>query len=772
MDLPTDAIYVDVTDRFFRSVEGMKPGNVVASQYFDMLEGSRAIEIGNLRLDTGLIKLKQEEIMFDAAAPQDVDNVLGSMNHITMSLMSWFSGSSLPVTLLSNRYVLDFLQSYHRSGGQLDKTSLVNHRLHKDGFTEPDSDESLLVNKVLRAFVAGICKFSGVVREIALNVLYDEEDLTTRNMDLDMLSAVDPSVIIETIEEAKAWVQVKEKSGLLIDYLSLAAALVSICDVVRSTISLYYPGEKLSFPCIENIKELAKKLENENLGLGPELSVSKFVQTDCNNKHIPYDNFLVEQKKAYTDLWKMAAEIETFVTAFSKFDNVRQLQSFLRFSMAPRMTADYSSVARGFYQLFFIRDDKSIVGSEESVGSTAIRLMENLSCAGTSVLDTASWKIPEEDPFKKEQMHRDALSRIGALLDDIENAMYKMLSNYGNNKCRQRQFDNQTIVIWDTLQYTSENLELYLFSKFAIGDRLAPDSMEPALPVTAFAYHTKLNVMLETILSGFELNLYKPFEAAQMYWYASYLAENDHANISVRVKQINNGKLASVSSLAKKIKKAKAGPKKEEFKKLHKALTEAAVPQVKNNMSYIEQFLEPSILAIQMLCIAVSQTLLLYQSLGANMGKPPAIVDDELLYNLRMKPWRSVEVPACPSFTEYQEATEFYTSFGKLGPDMKKQRYIDVIGDLRRNFSGALQLLSDIVEKFDTDSMKSFFKGSEKDARSWYDNIRKTCGAYLEELQSLESKIKTDSVESDTKVKISETYHEYFPIYTMVTKQK
>lgn len=89
-------------------------------------------------------------------------------------------------------------------------------------------------------------------------MLYDEEDLTTRNMDLDMLSAVNPSIILETIEEAKACIQGKEKSGLLIDYLSLAAALVSICDVVRSTISLYYPGEKLSFPCIENIKELAK----------------------------------------------------------------------------------------------------------------------------------------------------------------------------------------------------------------------------------------------------------------------------------------------------------------------------------------------------------------------------------------------------------------------------------------------------------------------------------------------------------------------------------
>lgn len=759
---------MDVTERFFRAVDAMKPGNVVASQYFDMLEGSRAIEMGNHRLDTGLIQLKEEEIMFDAAEPQNAESVAGSMNHITTLLMLWFLGLSLPVTLLSNRYVLDFLQNYNRNGGQFAESTFVNHRLHKDGIPELDLYESLLVHKVLRAFVAGICKFSGFVRDVALNVLYDEEDLTTRNMDLDMLTKVDAGEILKTIEEAKAWVQGKEHSEILIDFLSLSAALVSLCGVVHSTTNLYVPGEAFSNPCIEEIKKIAKKLENASLGLGPKWSVSRFVQTDCNNKHIPYENFLVDQKKAYNDLHNMAAEIGAFLKAFAGFDNARQLHSFLRFSMAPRMTAEYSSVARGFYQLYFIRDDKSIAGLEESVGSTAIRFMENLSCAGTSVLDTISWKMPGEDPFKQEQMHRDALTRIGALLDDIENAMYKLLSNYGNNKCRQRQFDNQTIVTWDTLQFTSENLELFLFSKFAIGDRLAPDSMEPALPITAFAYHTKLNVMLETVLRGFELELYKPFEAAQMFWYASYLAENDHANISVRVKQINKGKLASVLSLAKKIKKAKAGPKKEELKKTHRALADTAVPQVQRNLQYIEEFLEPSILATQMLCIAISQTLLTYELLGAKMGKPSALVSDEHLFNLRMKPWGSVEVPACPGFSEYKQATEFYTSFEKLGPDMKKKKYQEIISDLKRTFDGAKELLHGIIGRFENGSMKTFFKGSEQDARLWFENICMTCEAYQAELNTVELKIGASV--GDYEVKILSSHHEYFPVYAMVKR--
>lgn len=766
---------MDVTDKFFRAVDAMAPGNVVASPYFDMLEGSRAIEMGNRRLDTGLIALDTDDIMFDASAAQTVAEVAGSMNHITRLLMLWFLGLSLPVTLLSNRYVLDLLQSYQRNNGQFVKTSLVNHRLHKESLPEETLYHALLVNKVLRAFVAGICKFSGQVREVALNVLYDEEDLTTRNMDLDLLSATESKVILGTINEAKEWLenQEEETPEILIDFLSLAASLVSMCDIVRSSITLFKPKEPLSYPCLDEIKTLALKFQKKDLGLGPENSVSKFVQADCNNKHIPYENFLLEREQAYGDLHNMVAEIEAFVTAFSKFENVRQLESYLRYTMAPRMTADYSAVSRGFYQLFFIRDDKSIAGLEESVGSIAIRLMESLCCAGTSVLDTVSWNIPEEDPVRKETMHRDALSKVGALLDDIENAMYKFLSNYGNNKCRQRQFDSQTIVLWDTLQFNAENIEFHLYSKYSIGDKMAPDSLDPALPITAFAFHTKLHIMLQAVLSGFELNLYKPFEASQMYWYASYLAENDHANVSIRVKQINKGKLASALSLAKKVKKAKAGPKKEELKRLHRALNETAVPQVQKNLQYIEQYLEPSILATQNLCLSISQIMLLYQLLGADLSKPPAIVDDEHLYNLRMKPWRSVEVPPCPSFKEFQDATEFYANFSKLGLELRKKKFTDIIGTLKQKLTEALQIFGGITDSFkNEEQLGAFFKGGEANAKQWFEKLKKTAVAYQVELGTLLRIVQQDGKGENYKVEVSSTYHAFFPIYSLIEKKQ
>lgn len=765
-----DTLYEDVTDSFFKAVDAMKPGNVVSSPYFDMLEGSRALEVGNRRLDTGLIELTSEEINFDASAPRSVSEVAGAMNHITMLLMLWFLSLSLPVTLYSNRYVLDFLESYKRNGGQFEMTSFVNYRLHKTPVPEDTLFQALLVGKVLKAFVAGICKFAGLVRAVALNVLYDEEDLTTRNMDLDLLSAIDSSVIQKCIEEAQIWLRENNQEGAegLIDFLDLASSLLSMCEIVECSIPLFQDKESPSFECLAKLKALAKKLEKQDFSLGPEHSVSKFAQVDCNNKCIPYDLFLLEKERAYGDLHQMVEEIEAFVTAFTQFENVTQLESYLRYTMAPRITSDYSAVARGFFQLFLIRDDKSIVGLAESVGSITIRLMESLCCAGTSILDTVSWRIQDEDSFKRDMKQRDALSKIGSLLDDYENAIYKLLSNYGNNKCRQRQFDNQMIVLWDTLQYNAENIEVQLFSDYGIGDKMAPDSPSPALPITAFAYHTKLQIMIETALSGFELNLYKPFEASQMYWYAAYLAENGHANVQGRVKNINQGKLASALSLSKKIKKVKAGPKKEELKKQLKTLNEDTVPQVRKNLEYIEKFLEPSLLALQLLCLTVSQIILLYQLLGAHLKKPKALVDDEHLYNLRMKPWRSVEVPACPAYKEFQEASAFYEGLSKLGPDMKIVQFSKIVDTLKAKLVESLQIFGGIADAIKNEEFAdAYFKGAQADVRKWFENLRKSGVAYQVELGNLMKILHKKERTEGYEVSISTSYHAYFPIYTM-----
>ncbi|KAM9915221.1 hypothetical protein OXX80_014205, partial [Metschnikowia pulcherrima] len=92
----------------------MEDGKIVATSNFDMLEGARALEMGNARLDTGLLKLTKAELSFDSSKGQPLSAVVSTMNKLFISYMSWLEGSSLSVTILSCRYVLDFLQSYRR----------------------------------------------------------------------------------------------------------------------------------------------------------------------------------------------------------------------------------------------------------------------------------------------------------------------------------------------------------------------------------------------------------------------------------------------------------------------------------------------------------------------------------------------------------------------------------------------------------------------------------------------------------------------------------
>ena len=89
----------------------MPAGRVQVSPYFDMIEGTRALEIGNKSLDTGLIDLKPSDVYFDCAESRSLPEVAAVMDALLRSFMAWLDGLSLLVTVLSCRYVYEILHN-------------------------------------------------------------------------------------------------------------------------------------------------------------------------------------------------------------------------------------------------------------------------------------------------------------------------------------------------------------------------------------------------------------------------------------------------------------------------------------------------------------------------------------------------------------------------------------------------------------------------------------------------------------------------------------
>lgn len=764
--------YVDVTARFFAAVDAIERGRVKVSPYFDMLDGARALEVGNPRLDTGLIHLSDAELQFDTAQPQLLATVVGVMNELVVLYTSWINGLSLLVTVLACRYVLDFLHNY-KAQGLLRAATMVNPRLHRE-HPEGDSVEHGLVNVVLRAYVVGMCKLIGSTIRIGINVLYDEEDLTTRSMDLDFLLQVLPQIAAAEVELAEKWLAQQEllrgdtNYSTAMDFLRMAKNVAQLERVWLIEIDFPHQVDEPYIPYIDGALEALRKLQKLQLHHSvPTGAVSRFVQLDSNNKNIPCDIVRMDDAKAYEDLVSLLDTVRTMVHDFYKIHDMAQLQSYLRYSVSLKMSAQANAVARGIFQLFFIRDDKSILGLNERVSTLSIRFMEMISACGNPILEPAEWNIQGDNASL---IRAQCQNLLLLLFDDVEAAFYLLLNVVGNNRCRQRQLQNKNIILWDSLQFKAENTELELFSH-GIGDRLSPSvDDQPALGISSFVFYIKLEIMIEVALSGFEHNIYKEHEADLMFWYASELLAQLHQHIGGRIRDINQGKIQLIQSLQKRIKKTKAGPKKDAMKRNHKYLVERVLPQLENNIILIDKVAAPAKLGLFHLCIGIAYTIQLMRVVfHMEQSLPEKLVDEESQFKLRMKPWSSVGTPELPSFEKFQRERDVIIKVRKLEGNVKKAALQALIASAKRQLTNANRSIKEVFNSLETETLlkSKVSLESSRDVVDWYSNVIKTSDMYQAQLAKMTTIL---DLADEYEAKPVKGYSSFFPIYSITKK--
>lgn len=749
----------------------MANGKVAASPHFDMLDGARAVEMGNVKLDTGLIELKPEDLVFDSCLPQNLASVALIMDTIFVSYMSWLHGLSLLVTVLSVRYVLDFLENY-QAYPVVASAGFVNSRIHPSDYVRGHTYEDNLVNIALRGFVVGMCKHIGFCRNVGTSVLYDEEDLTTRLMDFDFLSQITLEAATAEIEKAQAWVRSTQKLdtdsnlNVCLQYLEFLKQLVCLEYLLTLQVKLF-SASTLKVECLAQASKIMEELENFQVSELPEGTISRFVQLDCNNKHIPCENFSISREEAIANFQNFGKNVQDFVDQITLIKHAGQLDTLIRFSVAPNMTSKYLVIARGLLQLFLIRDDKSIAGLDESIGTISMKLMERFSTCGNSIFKPDEWNI--QGKGNPDEIRQILLSKVSQLIDDVENAMYQKLSACGNNRCRQRQLNNRNIVVWDSLQFNAEKTEQEVFEN-GIGDKFDPSVEEPALGISSFVYHQKLEVMTDVVLAGFEQEIYKSFEAANMYYYAAYLAQISHLHLTLRVVGVNMGKLASIGSMSKKLKKLKAGPKKDQLRRQIRYMEDDVAPQIKRNIFFAQEFLAPASQALFFVCYSVSNAIEAMHSFSHLPEQDlDSLVNKEVLFNLRMKPWSSVGVPEMPTYAMLERRKAPYKVTAKTAAKIS--------ADVKLTLIQALKMCGDIVKKIQkgviTDengqefnlAEELIYAGGEESVVSYFGALQKTCVAYSVETSRL-AKFGSEKLKLVTK----KGYHAYFPIYSLEIK--
>lgn len=725
--------HTDITRTFFAAVDAMPRGRIAVSPHFNMLDGARALEVGNPRLDTGLMPVRAVDVAFDVKKELDLAQVAAVMNRLVVLYTDWLGGLPLLVTVLSCRYVVDYLEKMdteviagcsNGSSAELNACDGANDNSTSNGQTDGAGGP---VANVLRPFVAALCFVVGFTRDVALSVLYDEEDVTTRAMDF-TFSRERPAAVAEQLDAAAAWLDVPDRNKHALaaaarDLVRLARRLVALLAVLEVRGGIFAaPGAAIESICsvMADAEKIAVRLQPLKHAPVPDGSFSHFVQLYCNNRHIPGKVVEGNQDGAYGEVARTVASVRLFVEALLRVRTSRHLHTYLEYT-APQMALRFGVVARGLFQLYLVRDDRSLAALAETVLSFAEALADGL-CARDAV--------PLFRPDLWPEAARDAAQDRALLLcADLETTVFHQLGAWAANPCRRRQLDSRAIVMWDLLQATAEQLEVELFSH-GVGDRLP--SEEPALAVLSFVYYQKLVVMADVASAGFAHELYMPGEAAQMMWLLGYLHQHAHEHLTRRVQVVNDAKAMGPAQWSKKIKRTKAGPKKDAYRAaLRRA--EAAVPQAEENLRVLTNFRAPAHFAQLLVANAVSHAINLF---CACLSTPiHALSRDQ--YGLRMKPWASVGVPEMPTFEHWQKLAEPYRALaaivGQLPDnflDAARSQVAALAQAINEKLARAAAACTELLTGLTKLEGVIAYEGGDADVRAHFDLLARTCVAY------------------------------------------
>lgn len=604
---------VDVTQFFDEHASKLQTKTIIKEPNFNLFEGTHSLEVENQKLDSTSIHLTPAEANFKCDTLYGSDEkhqlsyVVGILDRLVRSLVCWLNDyQTLPTTVLSCRYVEYLLLESEK------KSQLVF--LHTN---------SPLFDQVLCSGIYGVCYFARFVqRLLKAGVIFEEEDLNFNGMGLDFLSYVENgNQIISLLQESIRISSLCSDSGDLIHILKLIIHLISI----EKCLDEFSTNVSHLNALIEEATYLSQQLQLSNLET-PEGSFSIGIQKRLSNQFPPkslilpprnYEGFIVMsqdlKKVLQVDKAHTMMEIMQFANFFNKFEQKHVL-------------------ARALFPLFLIRDNRTVLGRYTLSEFIHGHLLEfSLMCAG-------------EENFPSEITEAPLL--------EAANVLFEWYQNTSQNTSRYRQGYNRQLLLWDSLQAQIETTEVEWLSKsnnaFAIDYVEMKEGEEPTplLPYTSWVYAMKVKAMIEFVLKGFDLQVYKPFETYAMYWYTYYLAHQWEVCLK-KIQKFVDSKINAIHGLNKKVKKAKSSEKRESLKTQYRFSMDNHMGQLQVNKRFLQYLIVESSI-FKSLSIAQVFQFGILSSFGLIDNKSSAknkFTTDELLYNLRMKPFCSIGVP-------------------------------------------------------------------------------------------------------------------------------
>ncbi|RSL98489.1 hypothetical protein CEP52_010296 [Fusarium oligoseptatum] len=721
-DIKTEGILaIDITEKFAQAVQTLAPGDLVKDGFFTLFESVAALEIMDPKMDSGCVKSADDlEELYDVSRPLLPEEVLGVIDQLLCHEMAWHLGYPLSQTLFTSVYAEALLMPTPISVGEA--------RFVRNAPSDSSSRSNML--EILRAYCLGLLKACGYVNErIRSEHYYEEEDFVTNTYNRTLLAEIQPQAIQQAIQEARNLLATlgDEVSDEIREALDRRLQLRSLfLDATQCPQHMREPDVARK-PWLEALELLPSIKSSHSLGRPVDEAFSAKLQRKLASTMPPRPIVKLEFDDAFGHLLRLFKDGAQLIDVLH-YTNSQSLQTFVSTFQAKKPQP--LVYVRTLLQTFLFNE-------MEVLGSMSIRqIMDDdfatVSMPASPQLDRANDEIefPQDPRFvMAEQMELFRQRAAQPFLD--------VLRTFCQNRCRVRRTLCHIIRDWENLQADAEEIDQIIQVKVkerpmrqSTGIGLPVETY--SLPLSSWTYLYKMRLMEWIVQLGFELEVYQPDELAGMYWYLNYLAK-------WRVQHTERIKSFVIR-------------RAEEYRAAPQHSNPAVDRQLERSLAFIRLMLLDSAVTWE-LSDALSCLYTVLTRLKLVKVPPRPYSNDELRYDLRMRPFAAIGLPTLPSFDEFTQGT--------LQPEIT---ILEILEYAEKALAGAKKGF-EVLSKFTPED--SFSVGSHDRWVASKKNALKACIATGIAISALQKAVKREQETGELKIKAEvptpdKSYHDWW----------
>uniref|UniRef100_A0A8C8MFH0 N-alpha-acetyltransferase 35, NatC auxiliary subunit n=1 Tax=Oncorhynchus tshawytscha TaxID=74940 RepID=A0A8C8MFH0_ONCTS len=591
-----NANWVDITHDFKEACKELNLGELLHDKLFGLFEAMSAIEMMDPKMDAGMIgnQVNRKVLSFEQAVKDgsirvrdlSLPELIGIMDTCFCCLITWLEGHSLAQTVFTCLYVHN-----------------------------PD----LIEDPALKAFALGILKVCDIAREkVNKAAVFEEEDFQAMTYGFKMANNVTDLRVTGMLKDVEEELQRRVKHQQWIALFSrikftrlLLTALIAFTKKETSSVS---EAQKLMQQAADLLPALHSSIEHgiqyQNDTTKGDQPIMMGFEPLVNQRLLPptFPRYakILKREEMVNYFSKLIDRIKTVCEVINTTNLHGILDFFCEFSEQSPCV-----LSRSLLQTTFLIDNKKVFGTQP---------MQDL------IKDALRYFVSLHFLF----FSNNGLKRPCSV---SLQPFCSLIQIHGHNRARQRDKLGHILEEFATLQDEAEKVDAALHSLLM---KLEPQRQHLACLGTWILYHN-LRIMIQYLLSGFELELYSMHEYYYIYW---YLSEFLYAWLMSTLSRADSSQVAE-ERLLEEQQKGRSSKKTKKKKKARPLSREITMSQAYQNM-----------------CAGMYKTMIALD-MDRKVRKPQFELDSEQVrYEHRFAPFNSVVTPPPVHYIQFKEMSD------------------------------------------------------------------------------------------------------------------